>query len=56
MADKKTNPCADPRLEAMRGEIEAAVERAIIAERGGKTSRFRDRRRRRKESEAILRR
>ncbi len=55
MADKKMNPYANIRLEAIRVEIEAAVERAIAAERGGRRSRFRDHRRRRKESEALFR-
>ena len=56
MADNKMNPYANVRLEAARREIEAAVERIIASERGVRTSRFRDRRRRRKESEALLRR
>ena len=54
MSDRKTYPYADVRLETMREEIEAAIARRL--EGRGYVSRFRDRRRKRKESEALLRR
>ncbi len=56
MAGNKTNSFSDVRLDLIREEIETAVERAITAERGTMTSRFRERRRKRKESEALLKR
>jgi len=58
MADKKTTPYADVRLEAIREEIEAAVVRKLEAGLGAGTActRFRERRKKRKESEALFRR
>lgn len=56
MAGNKTNSFSDVRLDLIREEIEAAVERAITRERSAVASRFRERRRKRKESEALLKR